>query len=311
MRTKKKKCFRVKFLSVLLVAGLLAGMANASILAAEGSQEEIFQEKNLLNSENVQVEVLADIPETAPAEIPEEVRVFLDAVQSLKALGGLTEENAEEFNARGQAAMDAYEVVQNANLEDYEGVEEALAALIEAGNSMTGGVEEAAAGKMCNGSSTLYVGQITVDKNNKQKSYVWPKKTTLPCDNWNSHSYNATHGFPYSAIKACGPAGSIGYTRQSPGAPGTEISVAAWPFGTLQTSMDKTICLVYRVAEYTLTIKYTDENGKEIKTSNFKTYEAGSQYTETAPDIPGYTLTGAGQITGKMPEKNHTTIFDC
>ena len=126
-----------------------------------------FQEKNLLNSENVQVEVLADIPETAPAEIPEEVRVFLDAVQSLKALGGLTEENAEEFNARGQAAMDAYEVVQNANLEDYEGVEEALAALIEAGNSMTGGVEEAAAGKMCNGSSTLYVGQITVDKNNK------------------------------------------------------------------------------------------------------------------------------------------------
>ncbi len=74
-------------------------------------------------------------------EVPEVVKKFLDAVDKLAALGDVTEKNAEEANRLGQAAMDAYEAVQDAGLEDYEGVSEALAALMAIADKITGGAE--------------------------------------------------------------------------------------------------------------------------------------------------------------------------
>lgn len=74
-------------------------------------------------------------------QVPQVVKTFLNAVQRLADLGTMTEENAEQFTALGQAAMDAYEAVQDAGLEHYEGVQKALAALMRITDSATGGTE--------------------------------------------------------------------------------------------------------------------------------------------------------------------------
>lgn len=78
-------------------------------------------------------------------QVPQVVKTFLNAVQRLADLGTMTEENAEQFTALGQAAMDAYEAVQDAGLEHYEGVQKALAALMRITDSATDGTETMAA----------------------------------------------------------------------------------------------------------------------------------------------------------------------
>lgn len=96
---------------------------------------------------SVQTEVeKEETPETESEkkETPEVVKRFLDAVKKLTALGGVTGENAERLNELGQAAMDAYEAVQDAGLEDYEGVQDALDALMAIADKITGGVQSTA-----------------------------------------------------------------------------------------------------------------------------------------------------------------------
>ncbi len=75
---------------------------------------------------------------------PESVQAFLDAVDALVQFGTPTEDNAEEFMALGQAAMDAYEAVQDEGLESYNGVEDALMVLMSISESVTGGAETTA-----------------------------------------------------------------------------------------------------------------------------------------------------------------------
>ena len=175
------------------------------------------------------------------AEMPEVVKNFLAAVERLAALGGVTEENAEEFNILGQTAMDAYEAVQDAGFEDYEGVQDALMVLIELANNVTGGAETTAVRgeqfkinvvKVVNGQ---IADQITLTSNCLQstshsgynhstnlrtlanqsgftgyKGYNWSTFTTVPSsytnglcpnNNYQSVHYNITGSAPYKAAE--------------------------------------------------------------------------------------------------------------
>ena len=76
--------------------------------------------------------------EEAAAEVPEAVQAFLTAVAALESADP---EDAEAYTQLGQAAMDAYEAVQTAGLEDYEGVGEALEKLMALADKQTGGTE--------------------------------------------------------------------------------------------------------------------------------------------------------------------------
>lgn len=70
-------------------------------------------------------------------QVPALVQVFLDAVAALEMADPA---DAEAYTALGQAAMDAYENVQNAGLENWAGVSEALAKLMALAERQTGGV---------------------------------------------------------------------------------------------------------------------------------------------------------------------------
>ena len=112
-------------------------------------------------------------------------------------------------------------------------------------------------GRDCN----LYVGTIYVDSNGKQVGYDYPRKTFFTCVNSQGHSYNATHGYAWSAINSVG---AKYYTRQSPGVNGTKINYSPVPsYGSLQTSNGATVCLVF-VKESTYTVTYKDGVGGTV-----------------------------------------------
>lgn len=237
MKTKRKKRFRLKSLSVLLAAGLLAGMVNASTLAAAGSQEEVFEETSL-EQQDIQAKVLEDIPETTPEETKTDVpdvtaaETKADIPETVPAEADVQETMPEETKAdvpeTVPAEADVSEIVSEFPETREELAEEETEPTVLAGaaDNLNGGFRRRAAGRMCEGESKLNVGWVIVDKDNKETgSYQWPRSTPLPCNNTREHSYNATHGFPYSAIKECGPAGSIGYSRANPGGKGTKVTV--------------------------------------------------------------------------------------
>ena len=116
---------------------------------AEKSGETGYAVRNVKKDTEIVVQYKS-VPKAVQAEtsekkeVPEVVKKFLDAVEKLAALGDVTGKNAEEANRLGQAAMDAYEAVQGAGLEDYEDVPEALAALMTISDSIAGGAETTA-----------------------------------------------------------------------------------------------------------------------------------------------------------------------
>lgn len=133
------------------------------------------------------VEVVEDTPEAEEAatedeateETPQVVKDFIAAVDALAALGELTQDNAAQYIELGQKAMDAYEAVQNANLEDYEGVEEALMTLMELSDAITGGAEMLA--------MTPHTVQVKAEVKFNDVVLVAKKTVTISCVNESSH----------------------------------------------------------------------------------------------------------------------------
>lgn len=248
----------------------------------------------------------------APVIIPAEVTAFLQAVDELTASWEELKariENGEELdfdaemeavNILGLAAMDAYEAVQMADLESFDGVESALIQMV----AVTADMGYAANLLLSTGHTCyLRIGKIVVDSNNIQKSYIYPKRTSFTCVNSQGHSTNANHGYSWSDIKNCYP-GAIGYTRTYPGVNGKQkIPVYSLPaYGSIELQNDAMICLVFReTPTYTVTVNYVYENGQKAADSKSKTGVNGTSYSWTSPTISGYTpdkATVSGTING-------------
>ena len=280
--------------------------------------------QKVVQHRSVQKAVQAEVSEKK--EVPEVVKKFLNTVEQLAALGNVTEENTEEFNNLGQAAMDAYEAVQDAGLEDYEGVEDALMVLMGIADSVTGGTETMA--QVQGESFTIKVVKCYVDPDTKQGVKVETKSLTSKCLQSTGHAgYNHSTNIYNLAKDTFGTSGWIGYNWNK----NTTVpsSYNAWKIygsgnvnndytsvhynitGSAPYKADETLYLYVTppTPEYTVTVRYIYENGATAATTQTSTGKKGSTYSISSPTISGYTpdqATVSGTYTG---DKNVTVTY--
>ncbi|MGG5371253.1 MucBP domain-containing protein [Enterococcus sp. AZ196] len=73
---------------------------------------------------------------------------------------------------------------------------------------------------------------------------------------------------------------------------------------------DQTLTFNYTKNKYTITVKYTDSIGNNIKTATTQIIEHGKSFSMTAPDITGYTVVPADKTkTIASVSKNETVTF--
>ena len=311
MKTRKKRRFWAKILAFMLIASMMVGSMTTSSFAAaidtevtdveedvdeavvpETEESEVQSESESESKEAEETESTPDI-DLEPEEI-EETENTPDADSE--------PEKVEETENITGGASDAVDVA-SAGSETTEGVVPAMENM-EISSKSRLAARAGSTGHTCN----LYVGSITVDKDNKQTDYIYPKKTTFTCVNTQSHSTNATHGYAWSDIKSIYP-GAIGYTRQSPSADGTKISVSPLPSsGSLQTTNGQTVCLVFREITYKVTY---DANGGSFPDGErekvFDNLKSGDRTPAVADPIRvGYTFEGWNPTVAATVTKNVT-----
>ncbi len=202
-------------------------MAQADELEVSEPAEEVTETEPVIEQETTQEEMPASEEKEFQEEIlaPEETIVTPDAVPEATQSG-----NDETVSSENVIVENAVPIEENIGISQKNLKAPRLSTQHKA---------------------YLYIGILTVDKDDKQISYQqWPRKTEFICENSNGHSTNATHGFKWTEIAAKAP-GAVGYVNASPGASGTKFNVLPLPgYGELQTSNDRTLCLVYREVTY-------------------------------------------------------------
>lgn len=364
MTMKKKRRFRAKVLSAMLIVSLLAGTAGTSAFASaddpaaanpaavsqleetDGAQDPLPVLKGSEDGEEEAAAGETDVTETgdtsaAPEETgeneedppvgteetagepkedgapvtseetgennsepgtaaeetsgePEEDKAA-DGTEETGEPGGKTaaavEETQDEIKDDAISAADGTAAAESAGAEEENADAAAQSAPVPQSSRMAADRSVARSGSTQH-SAYLYLGVLTVDKDNKQVSYQqWPTRTEFTCENTNGHSINATHGFKWTDIAAKAP-GAIGYVNDPPSVTGKKFNVLPLPgSGELQTSNGRTLCLVYRV----YTIKYVDayDDGEII--TEYATYTQKEGETTKKPADPtktGFTFKG-------------------
>ncbi len=266
--------------------------APEEILAQDEEEQDT---ETAVQYENIQETFQAEVSEEK--EVPKVVKNFLDAVEKLAAFGNVTEETAEEFNRLGQAAMDAYEAVQAAGLEDFEGVSEALATLITMADMFTGGIETAALIK----GEQFTVRIVKVVNGNK----VDEKVLTSKCLQSTGHAgYNHSTNLRTLANQS-GFSGYKGYNWSNHSTVPSKYTSGLCPnnnyasvhyniTGSAPYKADETLFLFFETSK-TFTLKYNANGGTGAPATQTATGTAES-YTftvsSTKPERSGYNFLG-------------------
>ncbi len=97
----------------------------------------------------------------------------------------------------------------------------------------------------------------------------------------------------------------LGWSKE-PGAKEASYTVGDEVTASVFTEMDVTLYAVWQVNDYTLTVKYVDDQGKVIKEATTQKYTYGEEYTVTPPEITGYTYRDNATLSGPVPAGDWT-----
>ena len=101
------------------------------------------------------------------------------------------------------------------------------------------------------------------------------------------------------------------FSMTAPAITGYTVKTAGKTKNIASVSKNETVTFTYTKnapEKYTITVKYVDESGKEIKTATTANVEKGQPYSITAPAITGYTVVPADKIKNIAAVSKNETL---